>query len=530
MTEEYGRNQFPLDPSPTATSNIAAVTPPASNRDHRPLLVIDRTDLPTTARDLSKHLTQSTSLFQRAATLVKLVKAAGKFTILPINVHDVVNQCHAVCRPVERVSIDEEPDYEPVTLPERVARLYLNLHDKWGVRELEGVCRAPILSDDGAIRIAQGYDPATKYWCVGLDLPPVPQNPSRRQAEQALKVLRQAFATFPFADAPRARHRRGQDLIDLSKPPGFDESTYLTALITAVCRPSLDLAPAFVIRAPQVSGLGTGKGKLVRALARIAYDYEPKAITSCGDRAELEKRLSAALSEAEPAVFLDNVNNETLRSNFLAQVITENPSAIRPFGTNRILATVNPNALIVITGNAVGVSEDLARRFLIVDLDAACESPELRPFAQDFLSTINARRGKLLAAVLTIWRWGQRNSIQRGLPLGSFDQWTSWCRDPLLALGCADPVLRIADVKRDDPHRVHLVDFFTTWHGLYGDRPLKVTELDDRLRRLAGSRSRQALASFVANLVGTRAAGYVMIRNKPVGAWGTSTYVVKKVK
>jgi hypothetical protein len=45
-----------------------------------------------------------------------------------------------------------------------------------------------------------------------------------------------------------------------------------------------------------------------------------------------------------------------------------------------------------------------------------------------------------------------------------------------------------------------------------------------------GSGSRQSLASFVANLAGTRAAGYVMIRNIPTGVWGTSTYAVKKAE
>ena len=45
-----------------------------------------------------------------------------------------------------------------------------------------------------------------------------------------------------------------------------------------------------------------------------------------------------------------------------------------------------------------------------------------------------------------------------------------------------------------------------------------------------GSGGRQSLASFVANLAGTRAAGYVMIRNIPAGAWGTSTCAVKKTE
>lgn len=120
-----------------------------------------------------------------------------------------------------------------------------------------------------------------------------------------------------------------------------------------------------------------------------------------------------------------------------------------------------------------------------------------------------------------------------GQPLGSFEQWASWCRDPLLTLGCADPVRRIADIKRDDPRRSQVVEFFTAWYHLYGDRPIKVRELDMRLRQLAdphGRASRQSLASFVANLAGTRAGGYAMVRNAPIGKWGTSTYTLTKTE
>jgi hypothetical protein len=147
-----------------------------------------------------------------------------------------------------------------------------------------------------------------------------------------------------------------------------------------------------------------------------------------------------------------------------------------------------------------------------------------------FLSTINGKRRELLAAALTIWRWGRRNPLKRGQPLGSFERWASWCRDPLLTLGCVDPVRRIADIKRDDPRRAQVAEFFTTWHELYSDRAIKVRELDISLRRLAdplGHGSRQSLASFVANLDGTRAGGYVMVRNNAIGKWGTSTYVLK---
>jgi hypothetical protein len=33
--------------------------------------------------------------------------------------------------------------------------------------------------------------------------------------------------------------------------------------------------------------------------------------------------------------------------------------------------------------------------------------------------------------------------LARGKPLGGFEKWSQWARDPLLALGCQDPVERI---------------------------------------------------------------------------------------
>lgn len=498
-----------------------------------PELIVDAADLPATAAHLAQRLATSDTLFQRGASLVKLIKNADGCSILPLNAHDVVNYAHAVCRPVEQKIVGGELVSKPVTLPAVVARLYLNRHDAWGVHDLNGICKAPILADNGSIRIAEGFDPETRFWCVGVDTPPIPERPSEKQAKQALARLRSAFMTFPFADAATTTNSRNGKIIDADKPPGVDESTFLTGLLTAVCRPSLSLAPGFIIRAPQFSGAGTGKGQLVRAIARIAYDMAPNPFTSSGDRSELDKRLTAALVGGQPLIFIDNVNAEVLRSNLLAQIVTENPCAIRPFRENMKLVQIPTSAFLAITGNALRVSEDLARRFLIVDLDAGCEDPELRSFTHEFAATIQSRRRELLGAALTIWRWGRRNDIKRGLPLGSFERWARWCRDPLVALGCTDPVKRIGDIKRDDPRRVQLVEFFTLWHDLYGDRAVKIKNLDIRLRMLAdpqGSGSRQSLAGFVANLAGTRAAGYVMIRNIPAGVWGTSTYAVKKAE
>jgi hypothetical protein len=91
--------------------------------------------------------------------------------------------------------------------------------------------------------------------------------------------MRETFASFAFADSERLEGNQ-ESLIDLSKDPGADESALLMGCMTAVCRTSLPLAPALLIRAPQLSGSGTGKGLLVHAIAQTAFGRRPKAFTS----------------------------------------------------------------------------------------------------------------------------------------------------------------------------------------------------------------------------------------------------------
>ena len=50
----------------------------------------------------------------------------------------------------------------PVTLPNGVARMYLEMDGEWDLRPLAGICMAPLLSSDGSIRIAEGYDQGTR--------------------------------------------------------------------------------------------------------------------------------------------------------------------------------------------------------------------------------------------------------------------------------------------------------------------------------------------------------------------------------
>jgi len=46
--------------------------------------------------------------------------------------------------------------------------------------------------------------------------------------------------------------------------------------------------------------------------------------------------------------------------------------------------------------------------------------------------------------------------------------WAEWCRDPLLNLGCQDPVERVGALKANDPHRQRIGELFRTWWQHHG--------------------------------------------------------------
>lgn len=186
------------------------------------------------------------------------------------------------------------------------------------------------------------------------------------------------------------------------------------------------------------------------------------------------------------------------------------------------------NACISITGNAVRLSEDLARRFLVVDLDAKCENPEQRSFDQDFAEVISARRSELLGALLTIWRWGRQNRLARGMPMGSFEVWAAWCRDPLLALGCLDPARRIEDLKVQDPLRQRVFELFETWHAAHGSMPVKFCDLNSNVRQLVQGNNAQSQVAQLQALENTCAAGVILESIKPQGRWGKKKYVLRQ--
>jgi hypothetical protein len=271
--------------------------------NNKPELIVHSGDLPATARALRDLLATSGCLFDRDMP-VKVVQpgGGGAMVAIPLTVNSVVVEAHRLCQPVK---ISNRREHIPITLPDRVARMYLDMVGEWSLPPLVGISPAPILTADGTIRDSVGYDSESGLWCGKVPSLDLPEHPRREDAAAALGLLRDAFKTFPFADSVR-RYDPALvvEIVNLDQPPGRDESAFLVRLLTSVCRAALWLAPGFLVVAPQVSGAGSGKGLLVRAICAIAYGARPRAFTAGHERQELDKRIAAELVEAAPALFL----------------------------------------------------------------------------------------------------------------------------------------------------------------------------------------------------------------------------------
>jgi hypothetical protein len=493
----------------------------------KPQLIIQTADLPATARELRGLFIADDGLYERGRVPVEIRRDAGGVLFTQVmKTNNVIVRAHELCQPVQH----KRQGPTNVTLPDKVANLWLD-HNDYGFRPLAGTTTSPILRADGALVCEAGYDSETQIY---VDAPPavkVKADPNKQDAEAALLKLRETFKTFPFKDAVMVERDDGMKVVDLNHPPGFAESSYLNGLLTAVARASLWLAPGLLIYAPKISGAGSGKGLLARAATIIAYGIEISPFPHGDDAVEFDKRLGAALMTGRPVVFTDNVNGRLVRSETLAMAITERPAEIRVLGYSN-MATLTA-AFIVLTGNALTTTEDLARRFLLVIIDPQMENPETRPFKPGFLDDIMDRRIELLEACLTILRYGRLHAkeLTRGRPLGSFEQWAEWVRDPLLTLGCEDPVEEMLRAKMNDPARQELRTLFITWHEKHKSDPVTVGELHQDVRDIINPQNKpiQWLRRAIERYVGTRIGGYVMTRSKS-SEWVAATYALVPAK
>ena len=307
----------------------------------------------------------------------------------------------------------------------------------WRFPAVTGIIGTQTIRSDGSLILEPGYDPRTGLILVDPpELPEIVAEPTRDDALDALTLLKELLAEFPFVE------------------PG-SMAVALSALITPIVRASLDAAPMHVTTAPQA---GSGKSYVFDIAAAIAIGQLCPVIAAGKTEDEMEKRLGASLMAGQPIISIDNVNG-SLGGEMLCQAVE------RPLITPRILGKseigqVQNRATFFATGNNIALLEDMTRRAVICSLDSGEERPELRRFTTKPAQVVLADRGPYIAACLTVVRaYHLAGRPGRLTPLASFEAWSDTVRSALVWLGEDDPCCTMEKARENDPSRVNFAGF-----------------------------------------------------------------------
>ena len=339
-----------------------------------------------------------------------------------------------------------------INAPEQAADTYLARAGRWRLPKLWSVISAPTLRPDGTVLQRPGYDEETATWYDPGEVayPTVPERPTREDAERALQLLVEAFASFPFvSDA--------------------DRSVFLAMLLTALVRRSMPHAPLGAFTAPTSS---SGKTLLADLISIVATGIRAPAMKFPDADEEGPKVALSALMEGDPIILIDNVERP-LQGDWLCTLLTSETYRGRLLGKSEMVSAPSAS-LWLATGNNLVLVGDLRTRALICRIDPQSEHPEQRGFADDIKQTMAKRRPEMVAAGLTVMRafiaTGQRVS-DFVKPWGRFEAWTDLVRAPLVWLDRADPCQTIKSIEKDDPERADLLRMLIAWKLAFGADP-----------------------------------------------------------
>ncbi len=337
-----------------------------------------------------------------------------------------------------------EDIWDPVDCPRIVAETYL-ARGTWKLQVLTGIIGAPTLRPDGSILEKPGYDEDTGllfHPCRTL-FQPIPQDPSKEDALNAIEMFRKLLQGFSFVEE-------------------MDFAVAMSAILTNLIRRSIRTAPLHGISAPK---MGSGKSLLADVTAMISTGHPCAAMSQADSLDEEKKRLLAILMEGDPIVCIDNVERP-LGSDALCSILTQEVWKERLLGQNKTI-NVLTSVTFLATGNNLAFQGDLSTRVLLCMLDPQCERPEERSFDVNLYKYIPEHRGELVKVALTILRaYHVAGRPKQNIPTyGRFEEWSDWIRSALIWLGLADPGESRRRIEDADPVRINIKALLANWHS-----------------------------------------------------------------
>lgn len=415
----------------------------------RPTILVVPGERPRAAREgLAAMADAGTAFFRRYKELVWILRieakdAFGRKLYVPAAdpvSPDIAEEALSAAADWQKTTKKGVTTIDP---PPQVVKRVLALVHEWPFPPLRGVIATPTLRPDGSLLDKPGYDDKTGFYL--FDPPkmlPIPQHPTRADANAALDLLSGLLEEFAFAE-----------------DEGVSRSAALALLMTPVLRAAMPVVPMFVITKPEA---GTGGTYLVNLASMIATGELAPVLALSTNPEENEKRLGAAALAQHPVIALDNVSS-TLEGDFLCQVTEQPRPRVRRLGASE-LVTIDNSFTVIADGNQVEIRGDMVRRTVRIELDANTEDPDAREFERNPLVEVQRDRGSYVAAVLTIARaYASAGYPDELPPKPSYNEWSRLVRSALKWLDLPDPCGGTERLRQADPIRAQRALVFDAW-------------------------------------------------------------------
>jgi hypothetical protein len=344
-------------------------------------------------------------------------------------------------------------DWVTCNPPHHLLNTLIHTQDRRHLRTLTGIAHQPYFDANEQLITTPGFNPGTGiYACFGAKEYGT-SAPTMEDARQALKMLKGELEEFEFEKAE-------------------DMAAALCAMLTAVIRPGLTLAPAFNVNA---ASSGSGKSYLASLIVLFATPLHPYVTSYPTSATEAIKVILAMLLEKPPVILFDDMQTDWKPFGAINKALTSQTTTERRLGTSGT-ATAKTNALFLGTGNNKLPIKDMRRR--VVTIRLAPKSVQ-RKFHHKPHKQIAKYRAVYVQSALTIIQafllHGERDDALT--PIGSYDDWSRFCREPLIWLGEPDPAASLIKQVQDNTDNEALGVFLKLWRKLYGDESMTVREV-----------------------------------------------------
>jgi hypothetical protein len=281
---------------------------------------------------------------------------------------------------------------------------------------LEAVLRYPIVMQDGKLLSKPGFHTESGFYLtdsIDISLADL----KAMTTAQALSNILDVYSDFPFTNVLWGR------------------SISVTALLTAMARKILPLAPMFIATSPYPADGKTVWCQIPQMI--LTNDANTHALARQDE--EQAKQLATYFMNDPDVMVFDNQNGR-FKSSALNEIVTTGAFSVRKLGGNE-LVRLTPKALITLNGINISPNDEISTRSLTLVFNKRHTTEFKYP---QLLNHVKKHRRTLILSSLKLLEFGIRMSADERAVVkfeaSRFYEWDQMIRTTVIALGLLDPM------------------------------------------------------------------------------------------